>query len=51
MYCPNCKQEYDGKFYLDCGVPLIDEVSQQNISRISLPKGTGIVFSVTIINT
>ena len=42
MYCPNCKQEFDGKFCPECGTKLIDEVSQQNISRISLPKGTGI---------
>lgn len=39
MYCPNCKQEYDGKFCPDCGVPLIEEAPQQNASGVSLNLG------------
>ena len=37
MYCPNCKQEYDGKFCPECGTKLIEKPT--NASGISLNLG------------
>ena len=40
MICPQCNKHYEsGKFCPDCGVPLIEEVPQQNASGISLNLG------------
>ncbi len=30
MYCPNCKQEYDGRFCPECGTPLIEKPAVAN---------------------
>lgn len=30
MYCPNCKQEYDGSFCPECGTPLIEKPAAAN---------------------
>ena len=32
MYCPNCKQEYDGKFCPECGTKLIEKPATSGIS-------------------
>ena len=32
MYCPNCKQEYDGKFCPECGTKLIDKPATSGVS-------------------
>ena len=32
MYCPNCKQEYDGKFCPECGTKLIEKPSTSGVS-------------------
>ena len=32
MYCPNCKQEYDGKFCPECGTKLIEKPTDSGVS-------------------
>ena len=32
MYCPNCKQEYDGKFCPECGTKLIEKPDTSGVS-------------------
>lgn len=32
MYCPNCKQEYDGKFCPECGTKLIEKPAASGVS-------------------
>ena len=32
MYCPNCKQEYDGKFCPECGTKLIEKPATSGVS-------------------
>ena len=32
MYCPNCKQEYDGKFCPECGTKLIEKPAMSGVS-------------------
>ena len=32
MYCPNCKQEYDGKFCPECGTKLIEKPADSGVS-------------------
>jgi len=32
MYCPNCKQEYDGKFCPECGAKLIEKPTDSGVS-------------------
>ena len=32
MYCPNCKQEYDGKFCPECGTKLFEKPSASGVS-------------------
>ena len=32
MYCPNCKQEYDGKFCPECGTKLIERPATSGVS-------------------
>ena len=32
MYCPNCKQEYDGKFCPECGTKLIEKLAASGVS-------------------
>ena len=32
MYCPNCKQEYDGKFCPECGTKLIDKPADSGVN-------------------
>ena len=40
MICPQCNKHYEtGKFCPDCGVPLIEEAPQQNVSGVSLNLG------------
>lgn len=42
MYCPNCKQEYDGKFCPECGTRLIDNSIQQSGFNLSLGDANAI---------
>ena len=32
MYCPNCKQEYDGKFCPECGTKLFEKPAANGVS-------------------
>ena len=32
MYCPNCKQEYDGKFCPECGMKLFEKPAASGVS-------------------
>ena len=32
MYCPNCKQEYEGKFCPECGTKLIEKPAMSGVS-------------------
>lgn len=32
MYCPNCKQEYDGKFCPECGMKLIEKPATSGVN-------------------
>lgn len=32
MYCPNCKQEYDGKFCPECGTKLFEKPAARGVS-------------------
>lgn len=32
MCCPNCKQEYDGKFCPECGTKLIEKPATSGVS-------------------
>ena len=32
MYCPNCKQEYDGKFCPECGTKLFEKPAASGVS-------------------
>ena len=41
MFCPNCKQEFDGKFCPECGTKLIDKVSADAIA-ITIGDGSAV---------
>lgn len=47
MYCPNCKQEYDGKFCPECGTKLIDAPQSARIS-INLGDANAISGGINI---
>ena len=32
MYCPNCKQEYDGEFCPECGTKLFEKPAASGVS-------------------
>ncbi len=47
MYCPNCKQEFDGKFCPECGTQLIDAPQSAGIS-INLGDANAISGGINI---
>ena len=42
MYCPNCKQEYEGKFCPECGTKLIDKPAGGNGIHVNLGDANAI---------
>ena len=42
MYCPNCKQEYDGRFCPECGTKLIEKPVTNDIPGINLGDANAI---------
>ena len=54
MYCPNCKQEYDGKFCPECGTKLIEKHAvDENVSmgvNINLGDANAISGGVHVVN-
>jgi hypothetical protein len=54
MYCPNCKQEYDGKFCPECGTKLIEKhAADENVSmgvNINLGDANAISGGVHVVN-
>ena len=42
MYCPNCNQEYDGKFCPECGTKLIEKPASQGGLSVNLGDGNAI---------
>jgi hypothetical protein len=51
MYCPNCKQEYDGKFCPECGTKLIESPAAGNGVNINLGDANAISGGVNVTNT
>ena len=49
MYCPNCKQEYDGKFCPECGTKLIEKPATSGVS-LNLGDANAISGGVHISN-
>ena len=47
MYCPECKQEFSGKFCPECGTKLI-EVSSQNDINLNLSDNTAVLGGVNV---
>ena len=54
MYCPNCNQEYDGKFCPECGTKLIEKSVTPNIGgsgvNINLGDANAISGGVHVVN-
>ena len=54
MFCPNCKQEYDGKFCPECGTKLIEKPIAPNIGgsgvNINLGDANAISGGVHVVN-
>ena len=49
MYCPNCKEEFSGKFCPECGTKLIDnDTAASNGINLSLGDGNAISGGVSI---
>lgn len=42
MYCPECKQEHNGKFCPECGTPLIEKPVMEGIPHINLGDANAI---------
>ena len=47
MYCPECKQDFPGKFCPECGTKLI-EVSSQNDINLNLSDNTAVLGGVNV---
>ena len=47
MYCPNCKQEFDGKFCPECGTKLV-EVPKQNDFGVNISDDAAIMGGVNV---
>ena len=50
MYCPNCKQEFPGKFCPECGTKLIEKPAQNDIS-VGLGGNAAVVGGININKT
>ena len=54
MYCPNCKQEFDGKFCPECGTKLIEKhAADENVSmgvNLNLGDANAISGGVHVVN-
>ena len=50
MYCPNCKQEYEGKFCPECGTKLIESPDSTGVN-INLGDANAISGGVHVSNT
>ena len=50
MYCPNCKQEFPGKFCPECGTKLIEKPAQNDIS-LGLGGNAAVVGGINIQKT
>lgn len=50
MYCPNCKQHFEGKFCPECGTQLIEEDSNQGLN-INLGDANAISGGINVNNT
>ena len=50
MYCPNCKQEYDGKFCPECGTKLIEKPTNAGGINFNLGDANPISGGVHISN-
>ena len=42
MYCPECKQEHNGKFCPECGAPMIEKPIAEGIPQINLGDANAI---------
>ena len=47
MYCPNCKQEFPGKFCPECGTKLIETPAQNDIS-LNLSDNAAVVGGINV---
>ena len=47
MYCPECKQDFPGKFCPECGTKLI-EVSSQNDINLNLSDNTAVLGGLNV---
>ena len=47
MYCPNCKQEFPGKFCPECGAKLV-ELPKQNDLGINISDDAAIMGGVNV---
>lgn len=48
MYCPECKQEYDGKFCPECGAKLVEKPSQAEGISINLGDANAISGGINL---
>jgi len=48
MYCPNCKQSFDGKFCPECGTQLIEEPKVKEGFKLSLGDANAIAGDMSV---
>ncbi|MBR6647892.1 MAG: hypothetical protein IKL29_00755, partial [Bacteroidaceae bacterium] len=47
MYCPNCKQEFPGKFCPECGTKLVESPTEKDIA-INLSDKAAVVGGLNV---
>ena len=48
MYCPNCKQEFEGKFCPECGTKLIEKPALEGGMSINLGDANAISGDINL---